>query len=121
MNNTHENDNPLETLKVIDRIDVGPVLLERRRMVVPYRVIRDGVDDTTQLIYRYEEDVFNPTEPGSINLSNMIAAQVALNYGLFCDEIVFHCTPDLFKPAVPQLPCRHLHGYLCQAPFEHRF
>jgi creatinine amidohydrolase/Fe(II)-dependent formamide hydrolase-like protein len=90
MNNAHKNDNPLEILKVIDRMDVGPVRLERKRLVAPYQVTINGLTDTTQLIYRYEEDVFNPIESGSINLSNMVAAQVALNYGLFCDEIVFH-------------------------------
>jgi len=96
MNNTHKNDNPLEILKVIDRIDVGPVRLERQRLVAPYKVTMNGLTDTTQLIYRYEEDVFNPSEPASINLSNMVAAQVALNYGLFCDEIVFHGVFDKY-------------------------
>ena len=47
-------------------------------------------DEETELIYRYEEDVFDPDDPAALNLASMIAAQVALNYGLFCREIVFH-------------------------------
>jgi creatinine amidohydrolase/Fe(II)-dependent formamide hydrolase-like protein len=34
--------------------------------------------------------VFDPERPESRNLADMIAAQVALNYGLFCREIVFN-------------------------------
>ncbi|MEX1309997.1 MAG: creatininase family protein, partial [Candidatus Sulfomarinibacteraceae bacterium] len=37
----------------------------------------------------YDEDVFSPGDPASANLASMIAAQVALNYGLFCREMVF--------------------------------
>ena len=81
---------PLAALRVIDRLEVGPVAVERRRIVAPYRVIRDGVEDRVDLIYRYEEDVFDPGEEASRNLACMIAAQVALNYGLFCDSIVLH-------------------------------
>jgi hypothetical protein len=44
---------------------------------------------TTDLAYRFEEDVFVPGEPASLNLASMLAAQAALNYGLFAREIVF--------------------------------
>ena len=82
-------DDPLRELEVIQRLEVGPVRLERRRITAPYRVIGNDVDDTIDLTYRFEEDVFIPDESVSINLGNMISAQVALNYGLFCKEIVF--------------------------------
>ena len=82
-------DDPLKKLAVIRRLEVGPVGLDRRRMTAPYRVIGDNTDDTIDLVYRFEEDVFHPGEPASMNLANMMSAQVALNYGLFCDEIVF--------------------------------
>lgn len=57
---------------------------------MPYTVIRGGRRDTIDLIYRYQEDVFEPDSLSSRNLATMIGAQVALNYGLFCKEIVFH-------------------------------
>jgi len=82
-------DDPLGELEVIQRLEVGPVRLEMNRITAPYRVISNQADDTIDLTYRFEEDVFVPDESASINLGNMISAQVALNYGLFCKEIVF--------------------------------
>jgi hypothetical protein len=84
------NKNPLQTLSVIDRLEVGPVRLERNRLRMPYNVMRGGRRDGIDLIYRYEEDVFEPDSLSSRNFASMIGAQVALNYGLFCREIVFH-------------------------------
>jgi creatinine amidohydrolase/Fe(II)-dependent formamide hydrolase-like protein/7-cyano-7-deazaguanine synthase in queuosine biosynthesis len=81
---------PLEKLKVIQRLDVGPVRLEHRRLRTPYRLTQNGHTDSTELIYRFEEEVFAPDDPASLNLAGMLSAQAALNYGLFCDEIVFH-------------------------------
>jgi len=79
----------LDSLMVVDRLEVGPVRLEKRRLVAPYRVVAGDDEEENDLIYRYEEDVFSPDDPASVNLASMIAAQVALNYGLFCREIVF--------------------------------
>ncbi|MGD8292366.1 MAG: creatininase family protein [Desulfobacterales bacterium] len=83
-------DDPLSILNVFERLEVGPVKLEPRRLIAPYRLFYNGKMEQTELIYSYEEAVFDPSEPESQNLANMIAAQVALNYGLFCDAIVFH-------------------------------
>ena len=81
---------PLSVLGVIRRLEVGPVQLKPRVMTAPYRVTQNGEVHEKELIYRFEEDVFVPGEPASINLASMMAAQVALNYGLFCDELIFH-------------------------------
>ena len=77
-------------LKVFDRLEVGPVKLERNRLTAPYRLFFNGKQDVFELIYRFEEPVFRPTEPESKNLADMMAAQVALNYGLFCGKLVFN-------------------------------
>jgi creatinine amidohydrolase/Fe(II)-dependent formamide hydrolase-like protein len=79
-----------DSLLVIDRLEVGPVRIEPRRLVAPYRVFAGDTEDATELIYRYEEKVFDRDDPASHNLASMIAAQVALNYGLFCRQLVFH-------------------------------
>jgi len=76
-------------LQVFDSLQVGPVQLERRRMVAPYRLAWKGGNEQTELIYRFEEDVFDPKDEMSHNLASMMAAQVAINYGLFCRSIVF--------------------------------
>ncbi len=80
---------PFEVLSIWDRLEIGPVRLERKRLIAPYRLFYDGKTEETELIYSYEEGVFDPTEPESRNLADMIAAQVAINYGLFCGQIVF--------------------------------
>jgi creatinine amidohydrolase/Fe(II)-dependent formamide hydrolase-like protein len=83
-------EDPLRPLRAIGRLAVGPIRLERNRLVAPYQVTQDDKTDATDLIYRFEEDVFVPGEAGSQNLASMIAVQVALNYGLFCDVMAFH-------------------------------
>jgi len=79
-----------DSLLVIDRLEVGPLRLEPNRLVVPYTVHQKGKADTTELVYRYEEEVFDPADPAADALARMMGVQVALNYGLFCKEILFH-------------------------------
>ena len=86
--------NKLRQLQVIDRLEVGPVRVEPRRVVASYRVIQGRSSDAIDLSYKYEEDVFDPADPRSQNLAGLITAQVALNYGLFCKEIVFSSPMD---------------------------
>ena len=80
----------LASLQVLDRLEVGPVILEPARLVAPYSVTRGGRTEVCDLIFKYPEPVFDPEEPASRNLAAQVAAQVALNYGLFCGELVFH-------------------------------
>lgn len=86
--------NPLDILIIWDRLEVGPVKLEKNKITTPYRLFWEGKEDSTDLIYTYEEDVFDPDDPSHRNLANMVTAQVALNYGPFCKEIVFHGSFD---------------------------
>jgi len=89
-NNSQTKDNDmLKTLQVFDCLEVGPVLLEKRRLIAPYRLMWNGREETTNLIYRFEEDVFEPSDYRSQNMASMMAAQVALNYGLFCKTLRF--------------------------------
>ncbi len=82
--------NPLHILNVIPKMEIGPVRVERHRLLAPYTVVKKNERSSFELIYNYGENVFDPQEYESLNLASMIAAQVALNYGLFCKEIVFH-------------------------------
>ncbi len=76
-------------LLVIEHLIIGPVKIEPKRLVMPYTIVQNGKQDTNELIYKYEENVFDPANPGSQNLASMIGSQVALNYGLFCEKITF--------------------------------
>ncbi|MFH1843916.1 MAG: creatininase family protein [bacterium] len=80
---------PLAILQVLDRLEVGPVVVTPRKLTAPYRVFKGRRRNESELVYRFEEDVFEPGDAGSENLAAMIVAQVALNYGLFCGELVF--------------------------------
>ena len=85
---------PLALLEVVDRLEIGPVQLEPDRLTMPYKVVQGGSVSTAELDYRYEEDVFDPEDDRDRGLAGLIGAQVALNYGLFCDQIVFHGVYD---------------------------
>lgn len=90
MNSDDLRADPLAQLVVIDRLEVGPVRVEPRRLVMPYTVHAGGKTEMLDFLYRFEEDVFDRDDDEAINLAAMMGAQVALNYGLFCREIVFH-------------------------------
>lgn len=76
-------------LLAIDELVIGPVQVERNRLVMPYTVVQGEESERQELIYKYEEDVFDPAEATSQNLASLIGAQLALNYGLFCHAITF--------------------------------
>jgi len=82
--------NSVIQLVVFDELRVGPVKLEANRLTAPYTLTASGSSDRFDLIYRFEEPVFDPNEAVSRNLAAVMAAQVALNYGLFCKKLVFH-------------------------------
>lgn len=86
---SHAND-PLSAVRVWDRLEVGPVQVQPQRILAPYRLFFNGGGEATELVFRYEEPVFEPGSPASANLAAMITAQAALNYGLFCGEMRFH-------------------------------
>lgn len=78
-----------ENLVTIDELRVGPVRLEKSRLLAPYTVTSGGNAYSKDLIYSYGEPVFNPALPEDRNMAGIIGAQLALNYGLFCRRIVF--------------------------------
>jgi creatinine amidohydrolase/Fe(II)-dependent formamide hydrolase-like protein len=80
---------PLSVLNVIDRLEVGPVKIEPRRLQAPYKVVQGDKTDVFEFQYSYDEDVFDPADPAARNLACVMAAQAALNYGLFAGELVF--------------------------------
>ena len=80
----------LARLTVMDRLEVGPVRLQTDRLTAPYRVHVGGQVTETELRYRWEHDVFDPERESDQQLAAVIGSQVALNYGLFCKELVLH-------------------------------
>jgi creatinine amidohydrolase/Fe(II)-dependent formamide hydrolase-like protein len=89
-NTTAASADPLLELRVIDQLEVEVLRLEPNRVTATYRVTIGGETHTTEFSYRYAEPVFDPDNPEDQNLAAMMVAQPALNYGLFCRQIVFH-------------------------------
>jgi len=94
LQNGPDDGDPWHSIRVIRRLDVGPVRVEPNRLVAPYTISAANGSDTIDLIYRFEQPVFDTTSRSAQNLASVMAAQVALNYGLFVDEIGFHGTYD---------------------------
>ena len=79
----------LAPLAAIDRLEVGPARVEPDRVTMPYRVHARGGVEETELAYRWQGEVLDPADTADRALAGMIGAQVAVNYGLFCDRLVF--------------------------------
>jgi creatinine amidohydrolase/Fe(II)-dependent formamide hydrolase-like protein len=70
-------------------MEIGPTRLESNRLTTLYTIVRGRKRSQNELIYKFEEEVFDPKSPMDINLAALVGAQVALNYGLFCKQMVF--------------------------------
>lgn len=85
---TGKEDGSLEKFVVHKKLIIGPVRIETDKVSAPYTVIKkNGAKAENILSYVYEDKVFDPLDPSSQNLASIIVAQVALNYGLFFEEI----------------------------------
>ncbi len=84
----------LQNVCVFDRLEIGPVKLQPDKLTAPYRLLYGNKNEEVELIYKFEEDVFDPSSRESMNLAEMIAAQVSINYGLFCRSLTFHGSYD---------------------------
>lgn len=80
----------LSNFIVFDYLKVHEIVVEPKRMKATYTLgKKDGETVSNTLIYAYTEKVFDPKNWEDRNLASTMAAQVALNYGLFCEEIIF--------------------------------
>jgi len=80
----------IESLRVFKSLKVGPPKIESNRVRARYEITLANNNQivSNELMYSYQDSVFG-TSARSINLASMMLSQVALNYGLFCEEIVF--------------------------------
>lgn len=78
----------IDSLQFFDSLRVGEPIVEPNRVKAVYSLTLPGGEVRQQeLIYSYSEPVFEK-EAHSVNMASMIVAQVAINYGLFCREII---------------------------------
>ncbi|PHN07911.1 hypothetical protein [Flavilitoribacter nigricans] len=80
----------ISALLVLKQLSVHKLTVEKKRVKATYTVQKmDGTEVSNELIYSYEQAFFDPAAAADINLASMMVAQVALNYGLFFETIVF--------------------------------
>jgi hypothetical protein len=84
----------LDALRCFDRLVVGELSVAPRRIKAVYRIERGSHAESCGIHYAFDSDVLDPAEERDRNLAALCAAQVALNYGLFCDEIRFDLPLD---------------------------
>ncbi len=86
----------ISQLVVFHKLLIHELIVEPKRVKATYSVIKDdGSEVSNQLIYTYNAPYFDMKSGRDVNLASMMVAQVALNYGLFFEEIVFDGLYDL--------------------------
>jgi hypothetical protein len=84
------NEITIEDFIVIKSLKVTNISIEKNRVSADY-IVTDlkGNLSSNSLIYSYNESYFDPESQASKNLASIMLAQVAMNYGLFCEVIQF--------------------------------
>lgn len=79
----------IHTLIVFNCLKVGPPKIESNRVRARYELtLANNQIVSNEHMYSYQDSVFG-TSARSVNMASMMLSQVALNYGLFCKEIIF--------------------------------
>lgn len=80
----------ISELAVLDTLKVHELIVEPKRVKSTYTVVKaNGEESANEFIYSYDIALFDRNAGTDVNLASMMAAQVALNYGLFFRSIVF--------------------------------
>ncbi len=80
----------IDSFKVLKKLSVHSISIEPKKVKANYSVEKfSGEIVSTELIYSYEHAYFNKKHSADVNLASMMLAQVALNYGLFCETVEF--------------------------------
>jgi len=80
----------IKDLVVFKSLRVHNISIEKNRVKSLYTLTNlKGHEKSTEFFYSYNENFFDPSSGADINLASLMSAQVAINYGLFCRELVF--------------------------------
>ncbi len=78
----------IRDLVVFSTLKVHQLTVEPKRVKATYTIVKkDGEELKNELIYSYNSTYFDKKNADDVNLSSMMAVQVALNYGLFFETI----------------------------------
>ncbi|NHF58503.1 hypothetical protein FK220_004085 [Flavobacteriaceae bacterium TP-CH-4] len=80
----------IRSLVVFKTLKVHQLVVEPKRVKATYTIVKkDNSEVCSELIYSYNDRYFDPKNASDVNLASMMVAQVALNYGLFFETILF--------------------------------
>jgi hypothetical protein len=80
----------LQDFTVLKSLRVHKLEVKPKRVSATYELIfKDGSKAANVLFYTYNDPLFDKKEIQDRNLASMMVAQVAMNYGLFCEELIF--------------------------------
>lgn len=80
----------LKDFMVLKSLRVHKLEVKPKRVSATYEIVhKDGSTATNVLFYTYNTAIFNKNKREDLNLASMMVAQVAMNYGLFCNELIF--------------------------------
>lgn len=80
----------LEDFVVLRHLRICDLEIKSQQVSAIYEIKHfSGETERTRLIYSYQEGLFQKQSYSDWNLASLMVAQVALNYGLFCEEIIF--------------------------------
>lgn len=80
----------IKDLVVFKCLKVHQLVIEKKRVKAVYTLItKEGEECRNELIFSYNMPLFDKNSTEDINLASMMVAQVAINYGLFCEKIEF--------------------------------
>lgn len=85
-----EQHSTIQDLVVLQRLTIDQLRVQPRRVQARYQVTtKSGESHETEMTFSYDNPYFDPKNIADCNLAAMMVAQVAINYGLFFEEIVF--------------------------------
>ncbi len=80
----------LKDLVVFKSLRVASLKVEPTRVSAVYQVQKlDGSLSENVMMYSYTDVIFDKNDSSDINMASLMVAQVAMNYGLFCQEMIF--------------------------------
>ena len=80
----------LKDFVVLKSLRIHQLEIKPKRVSATYEIVhQDGSIATKVLFYTYNHALFNKKNREDVNLASMMVAQVALNYGLFCEALIF--------------------------------
>lgn len=83
------NSQSIDSLQFFQSLRIGDIVVEEKKVKATYTLtLQEGEILSNELIYSYSEAMFQK-DAESVNLASVMLAQVALNYGLFCREMIF--------------------------------